>query len=413
MSMRPRQALTAAVVVCSVLVTAACGSDDEPASGGDTPEVSLVAGGGDDPAGSTAADVQLHGAAADLEVRDGTTRLLINTGTSYQLVTVDPDGAVSTTDLGGDTDLRYLAVGGDDEVYLAGPTGVYRLAGDALEPVVGVDAAAGGVVSPDTAEITGVAVDGDGRVLWAAAFLGEGPDEGSEPVMTHVYRLDGAEPVLVAGADSADVEGDELEALGASPPADATALDFPLDGYGSGGAFAAGDDGSVYLGGPASVLRIGADGTVEAILTDGERAQPDEPFADAADAQGFGGSWAGSGLAVSGETVAVVDRHPGLEDEQVSVDAFGWDGDLGEPAQELAGRIVRGLDAGDEPADDATAAYGPVAVLVHDGRAGTAMAHVQNVALDGGRLYVVGATGEPGTDSDLLIVSTPVPDDWR
>lgn len=405
--------LPVAVLACSALVVAACGADDDPASsGGDAPDLILVAGGGDDPSGTTADTVQLHGAASDLEVRDGTSYLLVNTGTSNQLVTVDPDGALTVTDFGADSDLRYLAVGADGTVYVAGPTGIHELAGDTLEPVVGLDAAAGGVVSPDTSEIIGLAVDGDGRVVWPAAFLGQGPDEGSEPVMTHVYRLEDDEPVLVAGADSADVEGDELAALGASPPADATALDFPLDGYGAGGAFAAGDDGALYLGGPASVLRIGGDGSVEAILSDGDRAFPDEPFADAGDAQGFGGSWVGSGIAVAGETVAVVDRFPGLEDEQVSVDAFGWGGDLGD-AQELADRIVRGLDTGEEAGDDDSTTYGQAAVLVHDGQAATAMAHVQNVALDGDRLYVVGATGESGTDSDLLIVSAPVPDDWR
>lgn len=412
--MSSRQVLPVAALACVALVLSGCNSDDEPSSGGgDDLEVSVVAGGGDDPAGTAADTVQLHGAASDLEVRDGTSYLLINTGTVHHLVTVDPEGAVTTTDLGGDTDVRYLAVGADSEVYLAGPVGVYELAGDALEPLVGIDAAAGGVTSPDTAEITGVAVDGEGQVVWAAAFIGQGPDEGSEPVMTRVYRLEGTEAVLVAGADSADVEGDELESLGASPPADATALDFPLDGYGSEGAFAADEDGSLYLGGPASVLRIGADGAVEAILTRGERAFPDEPFADAADAQGFGGSWVGSDIAVSGETVAVVDRFPDLEDEQVSVDAFGWGDDLGEPGQELADRIVRGLDAGEEITDDDSTTYGQAAVLVYDGRAATAMAHVQTVALDGDRLYVVGATGETGTDSDLLIVSAPVPDDWR
>ncbi|PSL06782.1 hypothetical protein CLV30_102170 [Haloactinopolyspora alba] len=356
---------------------------------------------------------------SDLEAHDGTVHALVYDGQKRELVTIDPDGAVSRMQVQGAGTPRELAVGPDGSVHVADGEAVYRVEGSELVPEIVVEGAdvagsADATAIPESMSIAAVAVDGDGQLVWTATFVGSGPDEGSQPVMSQVFRLVDGQVEHVAGADSTDLDGDELDEVLASPPADMKAADVPLDGYGTEGELAIGEDGAVYVAGPSSVLRVEPGGGVEAVLSEGERAVPDEPYGDAGDASGFGGSWVGSDVAAEGGTVAVVDSAVALEQETVDVGAFSWGDELEGSVQQLADRIVRGLGADEsvESADD-TAPYGQVAVLVHDGQAATAMAHVTSVALDGDRLYVTGETAEDGPASEVLVVSTPVPEDWR
>ncbi len=410
MSTQRRQGWASAVVLVGAgVLCSACG-------GSPTVEVEFVAGGGDDPQAPTAESVRLDGTVSDLAAHDGMVHALVYDG-ECTLVTVDADGSVDRQSV--DEGVEWLATGPNGRVYVAGSDGVSEVRdGQVTSLVSTADAASPSgdvVVLPEGLGVGGVAVDGEGRLIVSATFIGSGPDEGSEPVMTKIFGVDETGSLVhIAGADSAEVEGDEMQELAASPPADVQAVDFPLDGFAREGEIAAGEDGSVYLGGTSSVLRIAPDGKIEAVVTDGERALPDEPYADADDASGFGGSWVGSNIAVDGETLAVVDNAVELEQERVDVESIAWGDELGESAQELADRIVRGLKA-DESIDSAggTAPYGGAAVLVHDGQAATAMAHATNVALEGDRLYVAGETAESGPESESLIVSTPVPEDWR
>lgn len=412
-----------AVSALLAVTCVSCGSDesgdDQPADSGSDVQVTAVAGGGTDPDATSADELDLTGTVTDLAARDGSVHALVYDGQARGLVTIESDGAVTRTPLRSGSEARHLAVGPDSTVHVADSDAVYRVEGTELVPEVVVEgadvpAADDAVVAPAATSIGGVAIDGEGRLIWTSTFIGTGPDEGSEPVMSKVYRLEDGQARHIAGAESADLEGEELEEMLASPPPEMTALEIPLDGYATSGELAAGDDGSVYVAGPASVLKIEPGGGVEAVLSDGERAYPAEPYGDAGEAIGFGGSWVESDIAVSGETLAVIDRFPGLDQETVDVAAFDWGDDLGAPAQDLADLIVRGLQASETvDAEEDTTTYGSVAVLVHDGQAATAMAHVSAVALDGDQLYAAGETAETGPESELLIVSQPVPSDWR
>ncbi|NDL60735.1 hypothetical protein [Phytoactinopolyspora mesophila] len=384
--------------------------------GGEGVEIELIAGGGGDPDGATAESIRLEGHATDLAVSDGVVHLLADDGpdTERRLVTVEPDGSVSTMALG-DVQAMHVAAGPTGDVVVATRRVIYRVGDSDLEPLVATEEA--GQTEADVVaagSIHGVAVDGEDRLIWTETVLAGGPDGDTLP-LTRVMRLEAGAVEHVAGADDFEVSESELAELQVSPPEDVEAVDLPLLEMGVNGAVAAAEDGTVYLGGPRSVLRIDVTGGVSTLLGRGERDLPDGAFDDEREAMDFGGAWFGASIDAGGVAVVAVDNS--LADEPVDVRPFDWSGDLGEAAQLVADKIVRqpsGADRTFNLNDDRTV-YGGVAVVVREGRAATAMAHVEKVALEDTTLYAVGQTRErpqgEARDAEMLIVRMELPDD--
>ncbi|AYY11671.1 hypothetical protein EF847_01950 [Actinobacteria bacterium YIM 96077] len=289
---------------------------------------------------------------------------------------------------------------------------------DDLEPVVVTEDYSGGSgdVVTGLGSIESLAVDGAGRVVWTESFFGANSD-GEDLVMARARRVEDGEIEHVAGASTLDMTGDELFETQASPPRDLAAVDLPLRDAGAGGALAAGEDGTVYIGTRPSILAVDADGTMSVAVRPGNREAPEEPFDDERDASEFGGPWTFSSMDVSGGVLVVLDST--FENDTVDVNAFEWSGDFGDRAQRVAEKIIRrpsGAD-GSFDLDSERTRYGQVAVVMHDGMAATAMAHVSKVALDDGTLYAVGETRDRSSsyrdDAEMLIVRAALPDGWR
>ncbi|NDL56243.1 hypothetical protein [Phytoactinopolyspora mesophila] len=385
--------------------------------GDDTPELELVAGGGDDPQGATRDEVSLPGYAADLVVADGTVYLLASDEHGdKRLVTAAADGSVSHMPLDFSS-AQYLAAGPEGQVYAASESEIRRLDTDPLEPIIvsaGTSAAENSDALVVDATIQGLAVDAEGFLIWAESFLGTGPD-GGEPALVRVNRLVDGHVEHVAGASETDHRGQELMAWQESPPDGMAAVDLPLRRTGGGGALAAGESG-LYLGSSEGILHVDNDGSVAGVVGAGERGHPDGPFADDRDAQEFGGAWAYADMDTSGDVFVGVDS--ALSDQPVAVDAFEWSGDFSDGAEELAAKIGRSPRAdGSLEHDHDRSHYGDVAVVVHDGQAATAMAHVTKVAVEDGRLYAVGQTRQRSSshieDAEMLLVAMELPEDWR
>lgn len=399
----------AAIAVCVGVALSACSAD--------SPDLTVVAGGGEDPQGTSAKTVRLYGYPSDMDVSGGTVHLLAyDEHAQKRLISIDPDGSVSTLPLDGDLN-RYLAAGPDGEVYIAGSSAIYRVDGSELEPVVAPEDAGAPPNTPSaTGSIEGVAVDDAGRLIWVETFLGAGPD-GSEPALSRVMGLADGEVVRIAGSDTTTVSGRDLLDLQASPPSGMAAVDMPIRLAGSGGAIAVDEDGTIYLGGSASVLRIDPAGGIEAVLgqpSDGD--PPREPFDDEGAASEFGGLWTGASMDASGSTLVVLNS--ALEDDTVDVGPFAWSGDFSAGERLVADKITytpSGAD-GTFDFDDDDTTYGGLAVLVRDDRTSTAMAHVSVIALEDGVLYAVGQTRTRNSshtaDAEMLITKLVLPDSW-
>ncbi|WP_166354028.1 hypothetical protein [Phytoactinopolyspora limicola] len=409
MSRRPRRLVGALTLP---ILLAGCGL-----FGGGSSDLELVAGGGDDPQGTTGEDVRLGGVAVDLAVADGMVYLLASTGGDRRLVTVAPDGSVTHQPLDFPA-AQYVAAGPAGEVYAASKNEIRRLDTDPDEALI-VSVDSGAAENSDAlvtdGSIQGLAVDADGHPIWTESFLGAGPD-GAEPPLVRINRLVGGEVEHVAGASETAVDGHELVGLRTTPPEGVTAVDLPLRAIGRGGALAAGEAG-IFIGSSDGILRIGDDGSVASVVGPADREAPDAPFDDERDAREFGGGWeAGGDLDTSGEVLVGVQST--FSSQIVDVGAFDWSGDFTDGAEDVAAKIVRGPRAdGSFDLDADRSPYGDVAVVIHDGRAATAMAHVTRVAIDDGRLYAVGQTRGYGDsdadDAEMLIVAMELPDDWR
>jgi hypothetical protein len=379
--------------------------------GDDATELDLVAGGGDDPAGLTAEAVQLRGYPADLAVNDGTAYLLSFDDTeSRRLITVDADGSVTTVEVPASS--RYLAVGPEGAVYVASDDTIYQMEGQNAVPVVVTSESAEGGVGAVTTEgpIEGLDADGDDRLVWAEPFLADARGD-SQLSLVRVMRLEGDQVRHVAGATSVDVSDDEMMRMQTAPPQGVGAMDLPHRYTGSGGALAADNDGSIYLGGNESVLRIDGD-EIEVVVGPGERTAPDEPFGDRREADNFGGLWTGASMDVSGGALVATDLS--LEGEGVDVGPFDWSGGLDDGGQLVAAKITHVPRAdGSFDLDSDRTRYGAAAVLVRDSSAGTALVRVSKVALDGDVLYAVGQTrtrdSSQTEDAEMLIVKLEVP----
>lgn len=183
-----------------------------------------------------------------------------------------------------------------------------------------------------------------------------------------------------------------------SPPENRPATEVPLEYPVVASSVAADNDGTVYLTSLSGILLLDPeDGSLEEVVGPGEREVPDAPFADEAPAAEFGGSWEYRMDADDGVLVAV---DGSLSTVVRDGSAFDWKGDFSDRAQEVVERIMRG-----EEHDRTSSTYHrEVAVVVADGVAGTAMAHVSHVAVDDGALYAVGTTGSGSINGEALVV---------
>ncbi len=226
-------------VVLTALLLAAC-SGGEP----DGQRVEILGG-----------DTRIDGVLRDLDVGpDGVVRLATTGGDRASIWSLRPGGAPARTGLDPEVKtVAQIAAAKDGTVYVSAGNALWKAGGGR---VVGNGEAGftadGAAATGPAGEISGVAVDPEGRVVYTEG-LARG--EGLSSLVRRV-EPDGTVTTL-AGGGTARRAGD--------PPPGTKARDLALTG-GHYTVLDTGDDGTIYVNGKESVLAIAPDGTARAIV---------------------------------------------------------------------------------------------------------------------------------------------------
>jgi hypothetical protein len=407
------------LVLAATLVLAAvagCSGDDAGGSeDSDGEDVSVVVGGG----GSTGS---LPGYVTDLDAEQGTVVLSAVADRRPVLWTVRDAGDVGTTELGGVGYPQSVALAPDGTAYVLSDSGeIYRVQNGKTTMVVG-DAPVGGepgdptdpslgVVDRDgvyheAGRVSAMTVDDQGRLVWTAV-LSVPRDPGQSKKLDSlivVRRMDGQDVELAAGSDtSPQMSAGDVYAQQEDPGSGTPAVGFPMLVPGPTLDLAA-DGNDLYLLAAGYVLRVDDKGTLSTALGGKGRDVPDAPFESEGSALDHGFTTDPDQVSASDGAFGVLDTS--LAGEQSGGDAFDWTGAFTDGQQQVVDQVRRtedGAGRGD---------FGNVVLLVRDGEASTAVAHVNGFALDGDTVYVVGQAGELGDDANeqqaiLLEVSLP------
>lgn len=355
-------------VVLSALLLTGC-SGGEP----DGQPVEILAGGG---------SARVDGVLRDLDVGlDGLVRLATTDGDRAFIWTVRPGGAVEKADLAAEvTTVGQIAAGKDGSVYVSAGNSLWKAGGGRIVGNGETGFTADGAAATGPAgEISGVAVDGEGRVVYTEG-LAEG--EGLASLVRRV-EADGTVTTLAGGGTARAAD---------DPPPGTKARDLALTG-GHYTVLDVGDDGTVYVNGKESVLAVAPDGTARAVVagrdpgavTDAER-----PFAaegKAVDARTpLYGTAVPPNLSAAGGRIALTSWTAG----KPPAAAFRW---TGEYTEDQAAVVE---DAFDPAKGSSTTAWPRIRLVDGQGVITTAAWAARAAAIDGSWLYLVIGDRETG-----------------
>lgn len=382
----------AVAVAVALVMFAACSGDSDSGQ-----EVEVVAGGQD--------GGRITGFVFDIDVQDDRVAMVGEVGQKAPtLWRVDRPGSVEQVPL---VDMAFptgVAVAPNGAVFVLDSSGIWKVQGTRTELYVGDRDAERASTQTESGDIQAVAVDESGRLLWTQ--IAEDERRGSDRLLIVVRRLEDGQVTTIAGTERSTTAPDAvLYAQQESPPAGSRAVEFPMLVPGAAYDLAA-DSTGVYLLGGGYVLRITPDGTLTKVLGGEGRDVPERPFADEGSALNHGFVVRESGISVDDGRIVVLDGAMSAASAVSTTDQdgdFDWLGDFSEDQQALVDRVMS-VSAG--YASGPPYRLGGLALLVEDGEATTAAAHVQAAAVDGDWLYVVGQAGrfeDPGPEAAILV----------
>jgi hypothetical protein len=394
------------LTMAALLLLAAC-TDKEPKQ----PEgqlVTVVAGGGTNPSATKATDLDLTGTAKDLEVgRDGTVRLLTSDGKRAYIWQFKPNGEAQRIDIDPSiTEVSQLAVADDGTLYVSNSEQVSRIATNGkVTRVVGngkVGFTADGAPAADssTADLYGITVDGDGRLIYSESIYYRAQNQ----TLGLVRRVEADGRIAtIAGRTGPLPENEYSKGIvrAVAPPDGTKALGWAVPGILGLASLATADDGQILLQANRGVLGVAPDGIIKAVVRrrDAEAApvgaRPFTREGDAADADPRflmdTSITAGGGYVSMPVTGALPTLSPPIPA------AFGWNGSYTPSQQEI-------IDAARQSAVKSEAPS-LLRLAQPDGSVTTAAWPADGGAVRAGRVYLLMA----GSGHKLMIGSMSLP----